>query len=185
MPAAEPPEVLFAARMHPRKRPLAFVEMARTLLDAGVNARFTLIGPDGGEGVALRAALEGEAGIYWEGALAPVDVPRRMAAASVYVLPSVREPYPMSVLEAMSVGLPVIVTDDCGLAPLVARTRSGIVTGPGVPALAAAVETVLADQSLARAMGARARETVQTELGMRAIGNRLLDVYTQVIEGSH
>ena len=44
-----------------------------------------------------------------------------MAAASVYVLPSVREPYPMSVLEAMSVGLPVVVSADCGLAPLVER----------------------------------------------------------------
>ena len=143
-PASGPPEVLFAARMHPRKRPLAFVEMAKALLDAGVDARFTLVGPDEGEGAALRAALKGDSRISWEGALAPAAIPRRMAAASVYVLPSVREPYPMSVLEAMSVGLPVVVTDDCGLAPLVERTHCGIVTDPEVPALAAAVESILA-----------------------------------------
>ena len=144
------PEVLFAARMHPRKRPTAFVDMAKTLLDAGVDARFTLLGPDEGEGRAIRAALQGDSRISWEGAVAPADVPMRMAAASVYVLPAVREPYPMSVLEAMSVGLPVVITTDCGLAPLVQRTRSGVVSDPDVAALAAATGSILADRSLAR-----------------------------------
>jgi glycosyltransferase involved in cell wall biosynthesis len=179
-----PPEVLFAARMHPRKRPLVFVEMAKALLDKGVDARFTLVGPDEGEGTALRAALRGDTRISWEGALAPAAIPQRMAAASVYVLPSVREPYPMSVLEAMSVGLPIVVSTDCGLAPLVERTHCGVVTDPEAPALAAAVQSILADRSLAEAMGKRARETVRTELGMRAVGDRLVDVYTELVDGN-
>ncbi len=179
---ADPAEVLFVARIHSRKRPVAFIEMARRLLDAGIEARFTLIGPDAGAGTALRTALAGDPRIVWEGTLAPTAVPDRMAAASVYVLPSVREPYPMTVLEAMSVGLPVIVTDDCGLAPLVARTGCGIVTEPGVPALAAAVQTVLANRSLARAMGERARAVVRTELGMHAIGEHLERAYSDILD---
>lgn len=182
--SAEPPEVLFAARMHARKRPIAFVEMAKVLLDSGVNARFTLVGPDEGEGPALRRALEGNARISWEGALAPEEIPRRMAAADVYVLPAVREPYPMSVLEAMSVGLPVVVTDDCGLAPLVARTQSGIVTDLSVAGLVAAVEKLLRDHSLAHTMGQRGRSTVRTELGMHAVGDRLDTVYTELVGGN-
>ncbi len=186
-PAAAPvpgrPEVLFAARMHPRKRPVAFVEMAKKLLDAGVDARFTLVGHDEGEGRALRAALNGDPRITWEGALAPGAIPARMAAADVYVLPSVREPYPMSVLEAMSVGLPVVVTNDCGLAPMVERSRSGIVTDPAVPALAAAVDSILGDRPRARSMGERGRETVHTQFGMRAIGDRLLETYAEVAGG--
>lgn len=185
-PAVEtpgPPEVLFAARMHARKRPIAFVEMAKALLDAGVNARFSLVGPDEGEGPAVRRALGGDPRITWEGALAPDAIPRRMAAAGVYVLPAVREPYPMSVLEAMSVGLPLVVTDDCGLAQLVERTGSGIVTDPSVAALAAAVEKILGDQSLAHAMGQRGRSTVRTELGMHAVGDRLENIYTELVGG--
>ena len=178
----EPPEVLFAARMHPRKRPAAFVEVARTLLRAGVDARFTLIGPDEGEGSALRATLRGDSRITWEGAIPPTAIAGRMASASVYVLPSVSEPYPMSVLEAMSVGLPVVVTDDCGLAPAVARSGSGIVADPSIPALAAAVRTLLADRSLARAMGERARATARRDFGMRAIGDRLEQVYGDLID---
>ena len=182
-PPAGPPEVLFAARMHPCKRPIAFVEMAKALLNAGVDARFTLIGPDEGEGPALRAALDGESRISWEGALLPAAIPQRMAAATVYVLPSVRDAYPMSVLEAMSVGLPVIVTNHCRLAPLVEHSHSGIVTDAAVPGLAAAVESILADPSLARSMGERSRQTVRTEFGMRGIGDRLLDTYAEVTEG--
>ena len=185
-PAASPtgrPEVLFAARMHSRKRPVAFVEMAKKLLDDGVDARFTLIGHDEGEGPALRAALTGDPRITWEGPLTPEAVPGRMAAAEVYVLPSVREPNPMSVLEAMSVGLPVVVTNDCGLAQMVDESRSGIVADPAVPALAAAVESILADRSRARSMGERGRETVRTYFGMRAIGDRLLETYAEIAEG--
>lgn len=178
-----PPEVLYAARMHPRKRPMVFVEMAKKLLDAGVDAQFTLVGPDDGEGRALQAALAGQARIRWEGPMAPEAMPQRMAAADVYVLPSVREPYPMSVLEAMSVGLPVVITDDCGLAPFVEQSLSGIVADTTVDGLAAAVGSLVGDSHRARLMGARGRQTVRDEFGMTAVGDRLLDIYASVTGG--
>ena len=117
-------------------------------------------------------------------ALTPDAIPARMAAADVYVLPSVREPHPMSVLEAMSVGLPVVVTNDCGLAPVgraVAernrhRPRSA---GVGQPRLTPFSPIALAPRS----MGERGRQTVHTHFGMRAIGDRLLDTYAEVAEG--
>jgi glycosyltransferase involved in cell wall biosynthesis len=186
-PCAEPPpgrpEVLFAARMHPRKRPVAFVEMAKKLLDAGVDARFTLVGHDEGEGPALRAAISRDPRITWEGALSPDSIPARMAAAHVYVLPSVREPQPMSVLEAMSVGLPVVVTNDCGLASLVEQSRCGIVADPTVSALVKAVDEILVDRTAARSMGERGRRAVRNHFGMQAIGDRLLEIYADVAEG--
>ena len=180
---AEPPEVLFAARLHPRKRPLDFVEMARTLLTAGVNARFTLIGPDEGEGAAVRAAIAYEPRISWTGPLAPHEMPARLADAAIYVLPSVQEPYPMSVLEAMSVGLPVVVTDDCGLAPFITRTKSGLVAEVGASPLVAAVDALLADPVEARAMGARGRTAVRTTHSMHGVVEQLVETYTSLTGG--
>jgi glycosyltransferase involved in cell wall biosynthesis len=165
--------------MHARKRPLVFVDMAKTLLAEGLDARFTLVGPDEGEGSALRKAIKDDPRISWEGALDLAEIPQRMAAASTYVLPSVREPYPMSVLEAMSVGLPVVVRDDCGLAPVVQRARCGIVAGGETPAFAAAVKSILEDRVLGQAMGERARKTAHSRFGMRAIGERLETVYNE------
>ncbi|APA96528.1 glycosyltransferase [Nocardia seriolae] len=176
---ARTPEVLFAARLHARKRPLAFAEMAKTLLANGIDANFTLIGPDEGEGPAVRAALGDDPRLSWAGPLDPARMPERMAAATVFVLPSVREPYPMAVLEAMSVGLPVVISPDCGLAPLVERTGSGIVTAPTAAGLAAAVRSLLTDPARARDMGARGRRAVATELGMARIGDTLRELYRE------
>jgi glycosyltransferase involved in cell wall biosynthesis len=179
-----PPEVLFAARLASRKKPLAFVAMARMLLTSGQRACFTLLGPDGGQGSAVTAATVAHPSINWDGAVEPSELPARMAAANVFVLPSVREPYPMAVLEAMSVGLPVVVTDDCGLAPMVDRTGCGIVTDPSPPSLAAAVGKLLHDESLAADMGRRGREVARSEFSMSAIGDRLELAYSRVAEGA-
>lgn len=174
---SNPPEVIYLARMHARKRPMVFVGMARALLAQGVDARFTLIGPDEGEGSRLRSELVGERRICWEGSLTPEEVPARLARADVFVLPSVREPYPMSVLEAMAVGLPVVLHADCGLAPMVDAARCGIVVDGSSDVFAAAVKSILADRGAGRAMGDRGRTAARMDFGMDSIGDRLMDVY--------
>lgn len=168
------PEVLYLARLDARKRPVVFVEAARRLLADGVRATFTLVGPDEGEGPAVRAAIAGDTRITWEGPIEPHKVAARMARASVYVLPADREPYPMAVLEAMSVGLPVVVCADCGLAPVVAASGGGIVADGSVTGLATAVATVLTDPD---GYGARARAAAGNDFAMTSIGDRLLAIY--------
>lgn len=175
------PEVLFAARLQQRKCPTAFVHMARTLLEAGVEARFTLVGPDEGEGAAVLEAIGSDPRIRWEGALDSAQVPHRMAAACVFVLPSVREQYPMAVLEAMAVGIPVVVSDDCGLAATVVRARCGIATSPTPSSMAGAVRSLLADPTVAAEMGARGRSVAHRDFGMNAVVRQLSDTYTDVI----
>ena len=181
-PASErsgPPEIVFVARLDARKRPMLFIAMAKKLLSEGVDARFALVGPDEGQATAVRAAIGDESRIRWEGPLDPAEIPRRLGSASVLVLPSAREPYPMSVLEAMSVGLPVVVCDDCGLAPAIDRTGSGVVTAGTAEALAEATKTVLSDLAT---FGRRARQTVRKDFGMTAVVDILEDVYERAKE---
>lgn len=173
------PEVLFLARLHARKRAVLFVEMARRLLADGVHARFTLVGPDEGEGAAVLAAISDESRIRWEGPVDPQHARRRMALATVYVLPAEREPYPMAVLEAMSVGLPVVVSPDCGLAPVVRDSRCGQVAEGAVEDLARAVRTVLAEEC---AYSRRARETARRDFSMCAVASQLFTVYRQAVD---
>ena len=176
------PEVLFLARLHPRKRPEAFVEMAQRLGAGGVQARFTMVGP--AEGDATTPASRAAAGVTWEGALVPAQAAARIAAASVYVLPSVDEPYPMSVLEALSVGVPVVITESNGLAPLVRRTGCGIVVDTSVDSLVEAVRGLLADPVARSAMGERASRVARAELGMAAVVEQLEAVYRAAPTGA-
>lgn len=190
VPLAEPTaqttgEVLYLARLAPRKRPLFFVEAARTLHQDFPQARFALVGPDEGEGPAVTEAIHAARGdgtdIEWTGGLPPEQTLTRMSAASIYVLPSIDEPYPMSVLEAMSVGKPVIVTDSCGLAGFITDHEAGLVVDASLPSLIAALRDLLSDPSGAQAMGARGRDAVRQELSMGAIARSLAARYREAL----
>jgi glycosyltransferase involved in cell wall biosynthesis len=173
------PEVLFLARLHPRKRPDVFVRMAKILLAQGVSARFAMVGPD--EGALPSVTGQGVPDVPWEGSISPEEVIGRLSRASVYVLPSVEEPYPMSVLEAMSVGVPVVITESNGLAPLVRRTGAGLVTDTSAEALAVAVATLIADPALRTSAGAAAIEVARNEMQMSTVADRLVAIYTSAM----
>ena len=172
-------EVLYLARLAVRKRPLIFVEMARRLLDRFPTTEFRLVGPDGGEGPAVRSALVAadDERISWEGPLEPALTIGRMRRAAVYVLPSVDEPYPMSVLEAMASGLPVVITETCGLAGLVRACGGGLVVDESLDALTEAVASLLADPEASLRMGTAGRDHVQRHLSMTAIAEQLEAAY--------
>lgn len=173
-------EVLYLARLAPRKRPDAFVEMALRVAQQFPNVSFRLVGPDEGKADEVMrqiGAADQPFDIKWEGPLAPELVTERMARASIYVLPSIDEPYPMSVLEAMALGIPVVITESCGLASLVRESGAGIVVDTAVGSLASAVERLLADPTLGETMGAAGRRLTRDSLGMPAVAAALCSVY--------
>lgn len=179
------PEVLFLARLAPRKRPVTFVEAAEILGTRFPQARFTLVGPDEGEGSAVSAAIDraraAGVSVTWEGALAPEETLNRMRNASIYVLPSVDEPYGMTVVEALSVARPVVVTHSCGLADFVTEHDAGGVSDLSVAGLAEAIAALLQDLPAAAAMGRRGQQAVRTELSMAAIATELSARYSAAI----
>lgn len=186
-PAADPDdragdaEVLFLARLHPRKRPAVFAQAAVTLA-AHRAVRFTLVGPDEGEAAAVDAIIAGlrpeaRGSVVRESAIAPGQVPARMARAAVYVLPAVGEPLGMTVLEAMAQGVPVVVTESCGLAPTVAAADAGLVVDESVAGLRTALAELLDEPAAARARGRRGRDAVCRDWSVAAIAESLENHY--------
>lgn len=176
------PEVLYLARLAPRKRPTAFVHAALALRERYPDTRFRLVGPDEGEGPAVTELIDlnnARPEVEWEGAIGPEATGPRMARSSIYALPAIDEPFPMSVLEAMSLGLPVIVTDTCGLAPTIERYQCGVVVDASVESLIEALDVLLADPDLARNMGQAGRAVTRSLFGMSTIVKRLVEAYQQ------
>jgi glycosyltransferase involved in cell wall biosynthesis len=185
-----PPTVLYLARVQQRKRPQDFVGAIPTVLAAHPDARFVLAGPDtGGLGGQLRqtAARLGVAGVVeWAGPLGHRQVLERLREADVYVLPSVEEPFAVSVLEAMSVGLPVVVTRTGGLSPHVEAAGAGRLTdsdpapdADNGPLVGRAVLDLLEPEANARASAAAWR-LVRDRFSIDAVVDRLLGVYAGV-----
>lgn len=129
-----------------------------------------------------RAEGFGEVFIRREPAVAPDLAGERMARASVYVLPSAREPFPMTVLEALMLGIPVIICPDNGLAAFVRSHNCGLVVEGSSQAFAQAISTLLSDPSCARGMGQRGRSAVQSEYGIGSVGRELEQIYSQILE---
>jgi len=89
------------------------------------------------------------------------DIAALMAACSVVVCPSVREPFGLVVVEAMAAGAPVVVSDSGGPAEIVEDGRSGLHFRTGDPAaLAQAVLRLLRDPLLRENLAAGGRSRV-------------------------
>ncbi|PXA69996.1 glycosyltransferase [Cryobacterium arcticum] len=177
-------EALFLARLQKRKRPLYFVEAALHIAAQSHDVEFALVGPDEGEGRAVQDSIKASPygdRIRWSGALPPEETVERMRSASVYVLPSVDEPFPMSVLEALSVGLPVIITDSCGLAPFVEAAEAGIVIDASQASLNQAMHSLLTDTGLARRMGDNGRELIKRDFSIDSVARLLAEHYEAAV----
>jgi glycosyltransferase involved in cell wall biosynthesis len=177
------PDVLFCARLHPRKRVVAFVEMAADLVQRGSRARFSIVGPDEGDLVPMRAAITAlglSERVFYEGPLAAADVAGRLARADVFVLPSVDEPFAMTILEALSLGVPTVVTDTCRIADDLRSRGAALVTDGSPRCLAEAVERVLCDSSTARSLARAAQLAVQEQYSIGAVVDRLEAIYGRV-----
>ena len=104
------------------------------------------------------------------------DVRSALAACSVYVLPSYREGTPRSVLEAMSVGRPIITTDAPGCRETVVDGENGLLVPPrDTNALYEAMAKLADDPALRARMAERSRRLAEAKYDVHQVNRAILD----------
>jgi glycosyltransferase involved in cell wall biosynthesis len=168
--------VLCLANLRPEKGAGAFAEaVARARANGAVGLR-GLIAGDGPERARLERRVAELDGVELLGSRG--DVPDLIGGCDALALLSEAEALPMSILEAMALGRPVVATDVGGTREAVADGETGIVVVPGDTAAAAdALAALAADPGRARAMGERGRAR-QRE---RFDGEAMVDGYWQAL----
>lgn len=108
-----------------------------------------------------------------------------LIATDFFVLPSFREGFPNSVLEAMACGLPVISTKIGGVVDVINNGKNGILVEPGnVNQLEDAIKKLTSDKDYARVLGKNALKTIREKYDINIIVKKYIELYARCIYGS-
>jgi glycosyltransferase involved in cell wall biosynthesis len=103
-----------------------------------------------------------------------------MRRASVFVLASYSENFGNTVVEAMAMETPVVVTPQVGLADDVASSQAGLVTGLQSHEIADSINTLLRNPGLARDMGMRGRQLVESRFTWKRVAEEMELAYERI-----
>lgn len=110
------------------------------------------------------------------------DVPDLLAGCDVFVLPSLYEGLPLSVLEAMAAGKPVIATRIGGTDEAVVDGETGLLVPPADPhALAQAIRALLDNPALAQRLATAGQASVHQKFSAETMVQRTMQVYEELL----
>lgn len=181
---AEEPVLLFMSRLHPKKG----LDYLIPALGKLANQRFTFVlaGSGSPEYEAEIDALLVSASIrertYRSGFVSGEMKDLLLQGSDMFALTSHSENFGVAVLEALAVGLPVVVTPGVALASMVEHYQLGYAAELDVPAIASALQLWLNNPQEGKNMGDRARQLILEKYTWDRIASNLIEVYTAILK---
>ena len=106
------------------------------------------------------------------------DVPQILAISDMFVLPSLNEGFPFSIVEAMGAGLPVIATDVGGNAEAIVHGTTGFIIPPkNSSELCAKIKVLVADKEKRILFGTKAKEKALSDFSLTAMLEKTFCLY--------
>ena len=174
--------IVHVANFNPQKRHQDLLAAAQLVLSQDPNVTFLLVGHGRLEHLTKTAARDmGIAGnIIFAGFR--TDAPRLMAAADLFVLPSEFEGLPLSLLEAMGLGKPVVASRTGGIPEVVTDGVEGFLTDPLNPSqLAHKILVLLSDPEMRRRFSENALKRIQEQFTVRRMVQSTEAVYDKLL----
>jgi len=182
-PGRARPTLISVGRMKAPKDFRTLIEALALLGELEYEAVLVGDGPDQAELASLARQRGLEPRVRFAGARD--DVAEMLDAADCFVLSSRSECLPVSILEAMAAGLPVVATGVGGVPELVDDGVSGFLAPPGdASALAAALRRVLADADLRRRLGEAGRREVLGRYDLESYRRGHRELYRSLLQAS-
>ncbi|CZE47014.1 N,N'-diacetylbacillosaminyl-diphospho-undecaprenol alpha-1,3-N-acetylgalactosaminyltransferase [Campylobacter geochelonis] len=173
--------VLMMGRAMWHKGVREFYEAAK-LLKHRKDCVFVFVGEgyEGNKSSANEAFLKDE-NVMWLGWRR--DICELYKSAYMFVLPSYKEGFPITVLEAMSMSLPVVVSDCDGCVEAVKDGANGLICKMKDSAdLASKIESLLDDENMAKKMGENGRNMVLEKYDEKIIVEKYIEIYKEFID---
>lgn len=180
--------VAWSGRFVAEKDVATLVRAAKVVLEKRPDAEFILMGdgPLKPKVEALAAQLGIGSRFSFTGSISRTSVAEVLRRSSAFVLPSLKEGMPLSLLEAMSCGKAVVGSDIPGIKALVKDNETGLlVPAKDVNAFASAIITVLGDEDLRKRLGSAASRAIRERYSHRIVVKKLIRLYSEVSGDCH
>jgi glycosyltransferase involved in cell wall biosynthesis len=175
--------ILTVARLHPQKGHKYLIEAIPHILRDFPQARFLFVGEGELHEELTRQVKKANLSEYVHFLGVRQDVPQLLAISDLFVLPSLWEGLPNSVLEAMAAGVPVIATNVDGTPEIINDGDVGILVQPADPSeLEQAICRLLKDKPLRVSIAKSARERVERKFSRDANTTAFIGLYQRLLE---
>ncbi|MGR3174885.1 MAG: glycosyltransferase [Candidatus Scalindua sp.] len=170
------------AHMEEHKGIKYLLESASLLLQSRNDISFLLVGEGAlkEELKILSTDLKIEKNVIFTGERS--DIPEILSLTDIFVLPSLREGMPLSILEAMDCGKPIIATNVGGVPEIVKDGVNGILVSPKDPeALYSAMNELLDDRKRQEKMGRNGKRVCNESFSSKTMVGKIEDLYDFLI----
>jgi 1,2-diacylglycerol 3-alpha-glucosyltransferase len=174
--------LIYVGRLGPEKNLVSLVRAFGGAHAAYPNTSLVLVG-DGPERDNLEHLVERNGltdKVVFCGMVDYARLPRYLSAADLFVTASVTEVHPLSVIEAMAAGLPVLGIRSPGIEDMVVDGQTGVLSADDLPSFTAQMARLVAEGETRRAMSDRARLDAE-RFAIEKTSARLVDRYAQLL----
>lgn len=130
----------------------------------------------------LSSILNLQAAVIFLGAVSHSEMPKLYFASDIFVLPSLSESFPNSLLEAMAMEKTIVATAVGAIPEIIRNGEEALIVPPGnSKSLTGAVERLLSDDELVKKLSKRARALVKKKYTWESVARKTLKIYKEIL----
>lgn len=182
----EPGRLFCCSRIRPLKNILGMIKAFAVIAQRFANAQLRIAGT--AEPAYLRECERQikinnlQNSVHMLGNLSIKDIQFELSKAHCASLPSFQENTPLSIAEAMAVGVPVVGARVGGIPEMVEDGKTGLLVDPyNTEDIAEAICKILSDENLARSMSQRAKQIAKSRFMASVVCKQTLEAYNEIL----
>jgi len=170
-------KIIFIGRLSEEKN---LVELLTAI--KGLNIDLLIVGEGPLRNRLQDYAVENDINLSFSGNIPNSELPNMINSSSLFILPSLYEGHPKTLIEAMSCGVPVIGTNVPGIREIIEHRQNGYLCEPTSSSIRKAIIEVLNDHDLKKKIANNAKNFIKENFSLNIIIDKELKLYDQLIQ---
>ena len=177
--------ILYLGRIHPKKGIAILLKAFCKVIATRDDTYLVIAGPIDGYAKRIIRFVKDDSAlnkrVIFTNMLLGSDKVAAFYSSDIFVLSSYGENFGIAALEALACGLPVILTKEVGLSADVEEYGAGLIVNQDISEISEAMERLLSDSDLRKAISLRAKSLVRSRFDLDIIADKMIGLYKNII----